>query len=250
MRIETWRKIYAKVASKVFQRKNTRHFEPSLIYAPDEFGPNNFLLDLAIEAIKIAWLIRIDNVDPSLKDGIYCNIFPGEHYRLLKAVAKILDPKIIVEVGTYTGMGARALMQGQDNGVVYTFDILPWDFFENHLVKKDFDDEKVIQILGDLSNKDTFHQNLGLLNQAQIIFVDAPKDGRFEYEFLPLLQKLKPKENRLLILDDIRFVNMTDLWISIQSPKLDMNSFGHWSGTGFVDISQPLKLSESFFKIN
>ena len=68
------------------------------------------------------------------------------------------------------------------------------------------------------------------------------KDGKFEYQFLALLGKLEPKENKLLILDDIRFVNMTDLWISILSPKLDISSFGHWSGTGLVDISKPLQL--------
>lgn len=241
---KAWRRIYAKAARKVFARKKTRHYEPSLIYAPDEFGPNDFLIDLASKAAGMAWLVPIDDVNPSLNDGVYCNIYPGEHYRLLKALAKILDPQVIVEVGTYTGMGARALMQGQSKGVVYTYDILPWDFFESHLVQKDFDDKKMIQKLADLSNEDEFDRHLDLLNEAQIIFVDAPKDGQFEYQFLPLLKKLKPKENRLLILDDIRFVNMADLWISIQSPKLDISSFGHWSGTGLIDISQPLKLAE------
>ena len=242
MHIETWRKIYNKVARKVFDRKKTRHFEPSIIYAPNEVRPNDFLIHLIYKALPIAWAEEIDAVNPDLTDGVYCNIFPGEHYRLLKAIAKILNPKNIVEIGTYTGMGTRALMQGQAQGSVRTYDILPWDNFESHLTQKDFDDGKVIQILSDLSNQAEFNKNLDLLNEAEIIFIDGPKDGVFEYQLLALLKRLKPKENKLLILDDIRFVNMVDLWISIQSPKLDASSLGHWSGTGMVDISQPLKL--------
>jgi len=243
MKIETWQKIYTRVARKVFDRKKTRHFEPSLIYAPDQFGANDFLIDLMSKAISLAWSQEITTVNPDLKDGLYCNIFPGEHYRLLKAITKILDPQVIVEVGTYTGMGSRALMQGQGKGSVYTFDIVPWNAFDSHLVQKDFDDQKVVQKLADLSNEAEFDKNIDLLNKAQIIFVDAPKDGQFEYQFLDLLKKLQAKEHKLLILDDIRFVNMTNLWISIQSPKLDVSSFGHWSGTGLVDISNPLQLA-------
>ena len=55
------------------------------------------------------------------------------------------------------------------------------------------------------------------------------------------LIKLNKKKNKLLIVDDIQFVNMVDFWRGIVSPKLDMSSFGHWSGTGVVDISEGLK---------
>ena len=242
MRIETWRTIYAKAARKVFDRKKTRHFEPSLIFAPDEVGPSSFLMDLAAKAIPIAWAEKIEAVNPVLIDAVFCNTYPGEHYRLLKAIASILNPQSIVEVGTYTGMGSMALLQGQKNGQVCTYDILPWQEFKTHLLQKDFDAGKIIQILADLSIESEFDKNLEILNRAEILFVDAPKDGKFEYQFLALLGKLEPKENKLLILDDIRFVNMTDLWISILSPKLDISSFGHWSGTGLVDISKPLQL--------
>ena len=54
--------------------------------------------------------------------------------------------------------------------------------------------------------------------------------------------KLEPKTGKLLIMDDIKFINMIDLWRNIKSPKIDLSSFGHWSGTGVVDISDGLKL--------
>ena len=38
---------------------------------------------------------------------------------------------------------------------------------------------------------------------------------------------------------------MIDLWVSIESPKLDVSSFGHWSGTGLVDISEGLQIRKT-----
>ena len=40
-----------------------------------------------------------------------------------------------------------------------------------------------------------------------------------------------------MIIDDILFVNMIDFWRKIKSPKVEASCFGHWSGTGIVDIS-------------
>ena len=67
--------------------------------------------------------------------------------------------------------------------------------------------------------------------------MDAPKDGIFEYKMSDQLAKLENKKGRLLVIDDIRFVNMIDFWRQISSPKLDATGFGHWSGTGLVDLS-------------
>ena len=78
-------------------------------------------------------------------------------------------------------------------------------------------------------------------NGASLIFLDGPKNGRFEGQLLQHLTGLEPLPGRLLVVDDIRFVNMIDFWTSIASPKLDLTSFGHWSGTGLVDLSSPLQ---------
>ena len=93
-----------------------------------------------------------------------------------------------------------------------------------------------------MSDDRIFEEYKSILNSAEIIFMDAPKDGIFEYKMLKQLAKLDFKENRLLVLDDIRFLNMIDLWRSIRSPKLDVSSFGHWSGTGLVDMSAGLNI--------
>jgi hypothetical protein len=109
----------------------------------------------------------------------------------------------------------------------------------SHFSSSDFD-EKLRQIIGDLSQDDVFKENFDILNDADIIFMDAPKDDKFEYKMAEQFGKLKQKEFRILILDDIQFVNMIDFWRRIKSPKLDVTSFGHFSGTGIFDISNGL----------
>ena len=51
------------------------------------------------------------------------------------------------------------------------------------------------------------------------------------------MTNLKNKKNKILIMDDIKFMNMINLWNSIKSPKMDISSVGNWTGTGLVDIS-------------
>lgn len=219
------------------------HFEPSVICSPDGIKPSNFLIEIALKAIAIAQGNCIDFEATAPDDARYFNIFPGEHYRLLKAMMKAINPSRVVEIGTFTGMGSFAVRQGLETGRLVTFDILPWHSFETHLTQRDFANGMVTQILSDLSDEKEFQQHFPLLDEADVIFLDAPKDGRFEYRMMDKLRRLSPRPDRLLILDDIRFVNMVELWRGIRSPKLDVTSFGHWSGTGLVDLSQPLEFS-------
>ena len=67
-----------------------------------------------------------------------------------------------------------------------------------------------------------------------MIFVDASKDGVFEPTFLAQLFALEPAGPQLIVLDDIRVLTMVRLWRGITLDKLDLTSFGHWSGTGIV----------------
>jgi predicted O-methyltransferase YrrM len=239
--IEIWRKLYNKLSRRVLEDRNTPSCTPSVIYYSDDTKVNDFLFDLTAQAVDRARREIVDIPNADLQDSIYYNIFPGEHYRTLKAIINIVNPSSVVEIGTFTGMGSVAISQGLKNGSLYTFDILPWNSFDSHLTQKDFDSKRVVQYLGDLSKREVFDKYVHLLDEAQIIFMDAPKDGVFEYKLLSALKNLKPKDGKLLILDDIKLVNMIDLWRNIKSPKLDITSFGHWSGTGLVDISEKLK---------
>jgi predicted O-methyltransferase YrrM len=159
-------------------------------------------------------------------------------------VLQQLQPQLVLDIGTYTGMSARVICDHSPACArIHSFDLLPWDSFASHLNPADFQGQRLQQHLENLADSAVFQRFFPLLDQADLIFCDAPKDGLFEPAFLALLAAA-PLSNRprWLLLDDIRFLQMVDCWRSIASPKLDLTSFGHWSGTGLVDISQGLQL--------
>ena len=208
---------------------------------------NQELVEIVIKAVQIANSMQIDS-NLNLPDSKWFNIFPGEHYRLLAGLIQVIKPKSLVDIGTSSGMSARVMIDySQPNAIVTTFDIEPWHSFPSHLNPEDFRRESVKQKLLDLSKKKIFEQEFSILNDAEFIFCDAPKDGRFEYALTEnmKLKTFSPKK-RYLLLDDIRFVNMLPLWRNIRSPKLDITSFGHFSGTGIVDISKGLDMGRNY----
>ena len=239
-----WRKMFKIISSKVLIDNDIRHYKPSLIFSPEDLSASDFLIDLASSVIKTAWGHELNCGKKNLADSSLLNVYPGEHYRLLSSIVQFMRSSTVVEIGTWTGLGTLALNSGMSQGTVYTYDIIDWDKhpMPSHFDESDFLDGPIKQIIGDLSSDLFFEQNKSILNSADIIFMDAPKDGVFEYKMLKQIANLDSRERKLLILDDIRFVNMIDLWRSIRSPKLDLSTFGHWSGTGLVDISMGLKI--------
>lgn len=240
------RKYFNFFSFYVLRNKKIRHFEPSIIYSKEDLNTSSDLIGLvansAIAASKN--ILKCGNDD--LEESKLFNVFPGEHYRFLNAFVKVTNAKKIVEIGTYTGMGTLALKHKLSQVKVSTFDIIPWDKLNvsSHLIESDFDDT-LTQIIGDLSQDDVFNKYKSLLDDADIIFMDAPKDDKFEYAMALKLNRLNNKEKKFLILDDIQLLNMIDFWRSIKSPKFDATSFGHFSGTGIVDISNGFEFVDS-----
>jgi hypothetical protein len=74
-----------------------------------------------------------------------------------------------------------------------------------------------------------------LLEEADFIFIDAAKDGVMEQRFIDNLKPLGFRNAPIVMFDDIRVWNMLKIWRQLDRPKLDLTSFGHWSGTGLVD---------------
>ena len=237
--------IYEIMSKNLLRDNNIRDIRPSLIYSLDNFKTSEYLISIISDAIKIAYKLELKCGKKNLSDSKFLNEFPGEHYKILSSIVKVTNAKNIVEIGTYTGLGTLSIKESlNSNGKITTYDLIGWDElgFESHFIDEDFKDGSIKQILGDLSENHFFDKNIETLNKSDIIFMDAPKDDNFEYKMLNQFLKLDPKIGKLLILDDIKFINMIDLWRSIKSPKIDISSFGHWSGTGVIDISEGLKL--------
>lgn len=190
-----------------------------------------------IEALLRASFNRIE------PDFEYANIYPGEHYRLLGGLIHVLNPKLCIDIGTYRGCSARVMLDNsQADSRVFTFDIEEHDSFDWTVLKdSDFESKRLTFIKKDLAEEEIFNEHVGLLDEAEFIMLDGPKNDVFEELFLQRLRDANlSRKCRWLLIDDIRFPNMQKLWRRIQSPKLDLSSFGHFSGTGLVNISKGL----------
>jgi predicted O-methyltransferase YrrM len=111
----------------------------------------------------------------------------------------ILKSKVVVEIGTSTGMSSIAILQGLTEGKLTTFDLSGWGEFNSHLQKELFGNH-FEQVLLDLAKECNFERYRNLLNQADYIFIDGPKNSIFKYEFSKLLTILDRKAQKLLIL--------------------------------------------------
>ena len=112
------------------------------------------------------------------------------HYqgRVLSTLSKLIKPKTILELGTFTGYSALCLAEGlQENGVLHTIDV------NEELVnfqRKYFDLSKY---------GSQIHQHLGpaleiipnLNTKFDLVFIDADKPNYINY-FHEIIEKLNP----------------------------------------------------------
>lgn len=199
--------------------------------------PNDHLLDLALAAadharrVDLEWLAERS----SAEERDFVNHWPGEHYRFLAACVTYLQPRLVVEIGTCTGLSALAMKSClPEDGRVVTYDIAPWSTFAGTALTAEDFDGRLEQRLGDLSAQDFFASQVDTLAAADLILLDGPKDGRFEPRFLARYLPVFGERDTTLVIDDTRFVNMIQLWRDLPYPKLDVTSFSHWTGTGLV----------------
>jgi predicted O-methyltransferase YrrM len=217
-----------------------RHSEPSLLLSLDDepWQPSGRLLGLAADLARAAPAVSHRLLAGRSGGGPrWYEQFPGEHYHLLTALAQLLRPALVWEFGTDTGMSTLALLEGVDPGArVFTVDIDPWQSKSGAwLAAEDFAAGRVTQVVADMASPTLFAGYGPIIAEADLIFVDGPKDGRTEDRFLERLAAIAFHGHPIVVFDDIRLMNMVHVWRGIARPKMDLTSFGHWSGTGLVD---------------
>ncbi len=208
----------------------SQHDDPALV--------TDSLLALSLEAIRLASAIDLSSIASRLQSPpYYPNLWPGEHYKLLAGFVQALEPKCIIEIGTYTGMSALALKQHLPlDGTITTFDLRSWKEDDRTILQeKDFENGVLKQEIADLSLEKEQIRYQSLLQQADLIFIDATHDGLLEKKILDNFQRISFRKLPYLILDDIRVWTMLKMWREVSYPKLDLTSFGHWSGTGIIE---------------
>jgi hypothetical protein len=120
-----------------------RHVEWSAIASavddPAEASPR--VLELALQAAGLARSISMRAVvERMTRPPYYPDVWPGEHYKLLAALVAVLRPRLVIEIGTATGLSALAMRTQLPAGSrLATFDIIPWRRFpERQLRDEDF----------------------------------------------------------------------------------------------------------------
>jgi hypothetical protein len=154
----------------------------------------------------------------------------------------VLKPRSVVEIGTGEGLSALTMLKFLPGGATLTtFDIVPWAQYPRSCLRSsDFADRRFAQILANLSEPETFAAHTGVFESADLVFIDGPKDRRFEQDVVNRFGTVTWRKPPLFVFDDIRIWNMLAFWNGLRWPKLDLTSFGHWSGTGLADCpAQP-----------
>jgi predicted O-methyltransferase YrrM len=217
---------------------SAQYSAPSMLFSPDEnrYGPTERLLELAVEVIPVAHALSLEalrsrNPPPSFET------WPGEHYRLLAALVQVLQPQVVIEIGTYTGLSALAMKPHLPPGAgIATFDINAWNTVPKTLLTpEDFEDGTLVQYVEDLADPEVLNRRRTLLECADLIFIDGPHDGETEAAMVANLRTIRFDAPPILVLDDVRLWTMLKFWRELALPKLDFTSFGHWSGTGLAD---------------
>src|ERR1700731_3686907 len=102
------RSIQRRAVKLVLPNPRPGHGEYSMIYDTlNTYGrPSDYLIDLGLRAAQEAWRTELPELSGRVAaDGNdFTRIWPGEHYRLLSALVKLLQPNRIVEVGTFRGL--------------------------------------------------------------------------------------------------------------------------------------------------
>ena len=121
------------------------------------------------------------------------------HYqgRILSLISKIISPKKILEIGTYTGYSAICLCEGMDkDGILHTIDNnKELVEIQNKYFKKANLKDKIVQHSGDAKNIIP-----SIDEEFDIVFIDADKESYPEYYDL-IIKKVR--SGGIIIADNI-----------------------------------------------
>lgn len=225
----TWLQLTTTETLEKMPQPKIRHIEHTSIFSLDDepWKPTQRLFDLAADIARIA--PTEDHAVLRNRNGggaKWYEVFPGEHYNLLTSTAKILNAKNVWEFGTDLGMSTVALMCGMPTtGCIHTVDIDPWlSKPGTWLIEQDFESGMVKQIVTDMQSPLLFSDHNDSLCNADLLFVDGPKDGHTEAAFLRRLSEVDFKNRPIIIFDDIRLENMVYVWRTLDKPKMDLTS--------------------------
>ena len=117
--------------------------------------------------------------------------------RFLSIISKLIKPKKILEIGTYTGYSAICMAEGLiDNGIIHTIDINEeLVSIQKKYFKKTKTTNSIIQHVGDAK------EIIGKIDESfDLVFLDADKENYIEYYNLCID---KVRSGGLIIADNV-----------------------------------------------
>jgi hypothetical protein len=224
---------------KNYLKTNVHGYFPTyaLSLCEDSYQPNKQLWDLCCQVIKTAYEKNLDDIAIRFDNDLakYISTYPGEHYKLLASVIDILAPRLVIEIGTDRGASSLVMKKFlPKNSKIITYDIIPWNKIMNTGFSENDFDCMLEQKIMDISKKENYLLESKIISKADFIFVDAAKDGIMERLLCSFFDNTQFEKPPIVLFDDIKFMEMIQIWGEIKHPKIDLTSFGHWSGTGIV----------------
>ena len=154
----------------------------------------NYIKNHSIEESDLLKELERETKLKTLNPRMLCGSHQG---RVLSLISKIKQPKLVLEIGTFTGYSTLCLAEGMTNdGFIHTIDINEelYDFQRNYFNRSKYGD-RIIQHVGNaLEMLDSINLKFDL------IFLDADKENYTRY-LKKIVNKLNTKG--VLITDNV-----------------------------------------------
>lgn len=174
-----------------------------------------------------------------LVDKNYYDLESGkQEYRLYSYLSTLFDNITILDIGTYNGRSAVSLSHNENNKVI-SYNINDDINDLHHKIYTKSNIEILIKnVLDDLNEE--------FLKNVKIVLIDI--DHFYTIEKM-IIDKLKELDyDGIILIDDImhpslkEFEAMQKLWNEIDDEKYNITNYGHWSGTGLVNLSKDINI--------
>lgn len=174
-----------------------------------------------------------------LVDKNYYDLESGkQEYRLYSYLSSLFDNITILDIGTYNGRSAVSLSHNENNKVIsYNINDDIKDLHHKIYTKSNIE-FLIKNVLDDLNEE--------FLKNVKIVLIDIDHFYTIEKQIIDKLKEFN--YDGLILLDDIihpsprEFGAMQKLWNEIEDEKYNITKYGHWSGTGLVNLSKDINI--------
>jgi len=183
------RSIQRRAVKLVLPNPRAGHGEYSMIYDTLNTwgGPSNYLIDLALHAAQEAWHTEL----PDLSRRSIPTAMISPEFGRANTTDCCRSGKIVATENAFSKSGhfaecRRLRLKNSCRSPAKSppSTLFPGIGVDTFLRPEDFEDDRLQQQIGDLSDAAAFELHRSLIQETELLFVDGPKDGVFERKLL------------------------------------------------------------------